>query len=196
MEPKAPFADCEHCPLKDQPFVSGVGRDEAKYVIVGEAPGSTEVDTGVPFTGDSGRLLKTVLAHHGIDRNADAFVTNTVLCRPPPKIDGRDNPPRARAIDACRNRLINDIKSHKPSAVLALGVPAAKTLLDSEEGIRRLRGRCKQSPFFDAPLVATFHPAAREPDKLDVMISDVGKLVYVANRGAEAQQPKLRTATT
>jgi uracil-DNA glycosylase len=37
MEPKAPFAHCETCPLKDQDFVSGVGRDDAKYVIVGEA---------------------------------------------------------------------------------------------------------------------------------------------------------------
>lgn len=178
MKPKAPFADCEHCPLQDRPFVSGVGRDDAKYVIVGEAPGSTEVQTGVPFTGASGRLLKKVLAPHNIDRNIDAFVTNTVLCRPPPKANGRDNPPPAAAMEACKHRLFNDIKSHNPSAVLALGGPAVKTLLGSTEGVRRLRdGGCKQSPFFAPPVVATFHPAAREPDKLARMISDVGKLV-------------------
>lgn len=177
MESKAPFADCEHCPLKAEPLVSGVGRDDAKYIIVGEAPGSTEVNTGVPFTGASGQLLKKVLAPHGIDRNIDAFVTNTVLCRPPPKMDGRDNPPPALAIKACRNRLIHEIKTHKPSAVLALGGPAARTLLGSKEGIRLLRGGCRESPFFDPPVVATFHPAAREPDKLAVMISDVGRLV-------------------
>ena len=177
MKPKAPFADCEHCPLNAEPFVSGVGRDDAKYVIVGEAPGSTEVKTGVPFTGPSGQLLKKVLTPHDIDRNTDAFVTNTVLCRPPPKVDGRDNPPPALAIKACRRRLIDEIRSHKPYAVLALGGPSARTLLGSREGIRLLRGGYKQSPYFDPPVVATFHPAAREPGKLAVMISDVGTLV-------------------
>ena len=177
MKPKALHADCEHCPLSAEPFVSGIGRDYAKYVFVGEAPGSTEVDNGVPFTGDSGRFLKRVLTPHGIDRNTDVFVTNTVLCRPPPKMNGRDSAPPDKAIKACKDRLIHDIEAHNPNAVLALGGTAAETLLDSEEGIRRLRGRCTQSPFFDAPVVATFHPAAREPNKLAVMISDVGKLV-------------------
>jgi uracil-DNA glycosylase family 4 len=97
---------------------------------------------------------------------------------PGPKADGRDSAPPARAIKACKGRLIHDIKAHRPDAVLALGEPAASTLLDSKKGIRLLRGEgCQQSPYFDSPVVATFHPAAREPDKLAVMMSDVGKLV-------------------
>jgi uracil-DNA glycosylase family 4 len=101
-----------------------------------------------------------------------------VLCRPPPKENGRDNRPTARAIKACRERLIHEIKTRKAEAVLALGGPAARTLLDSNKGIREMRREgCQHSPFFESPVVATFHPAAREPDKLAVMISDVGRLV-------------------
>ena len=190
MEPKAPLADCEHCPLKDEPFVSGVGRDEVKYVIVGEAPGSTEVKTGVPFTGDSGELLRKVLTRHGIDRNTDAFVTNTVLCRPPPKADGRDDDPPTGAIEACQDRLVHEIKTHKPEAVLALGTPAAQTLLQSKRGIRVLRHEdCQHSSLFDSPVVATFHPAAREPNKFAVMVSDVEKLVACGQAERRTRRP-------
>jgi DNA polymerase len=176
--PPSPFARCAACPLRDRPFVSGVGRDAVRYVIVGEAPGRTEVDTGVPFTGPSGELLRTVLALNGINRNRDAFVTNTVLCRPPLKPNGMDNHPSGPAKRACIGRLIHEIKSHNPDAVLALGEAAAGTLLESELGIRVLRQRsCQRSRFFAPPVVATFHPAAREPNKLAVMVGDTAKLV-------------------
>lgn len=185
MEPKAPFAHCEQCPLRARPFASGVGRDDVKYVIVGEAPGSREEKTGVPFVGVSGQTLHEVLTHHGIDRNTDVFVTNTVLCRPPLK-DGKNTSPEDDAIDACSDRLHHDIKSHKPDAVLALGGPAAQTLLDSQEKISVLReGGPKQSPFFAAPVVATFHPsyARRNAGNLALMTLDVGKLLEVSRGG-------------
>src|ERR1700752_1129717 len=94
-------ADCENCPLRDEPIVYGVGPDDARYVIVGEAPGAKEVKTGVPFIGPSGRLLDKILNHHGIDRETEVFVTNTVLCRPPLK-DGKNTPPKAPAVKACK----------------------------------------------------------------------------------------------
>lgn len=172
-------ADCENCPLKDEPIVYGVGPDDAKYVIVGEAPGAKEVKTGVPFIGPSGRLLDKVLDHHGIDRETEVFITNTVLCRPPLK-DGKNTAPKAPAVKACKDRLIYDIESHIPEGVLALGGPAAKTLLASKKGITELRvGGIKESPLFDRPVVATFHPAAalRNPDNFPSIISDVGKLI-------------------
>jgi uracil-DNA glycosylase family 4 len=183
VEPKAPFARCETCPLRDQDFVPGVGRDDAKYVIVGEAPGATEVRTRVPFTGSSGRqVLNPILVQHGIDRDSHAFVTNTVLCRPPLDKQGKNTSPEDPAIEACKDRLIHDIKSHEPEAVLALGGPAAQTLLDSTERISVLReGGPKASPFFDPLVVATFHPsyARRNRDNLSLMTLDVGKLLDV-----------------
>jgi DNA polymerase len=181
MEPKAPFAHCETCPLRARPFVSGVGRDDARYVIVGEAPGSREEKTGVPFIGVSGQTLHEVLTHHGIDRNTDAFVTNTVLCRPPLR-NGKNTSPEDDAIEACGDRLHHDIESHKPDAVLALGRAAAQTLLGSQEKISLLReGGRKHSPFFASPVVPTFHPsyARRNADNLALMTLDIGKLLEV-----------------
>jgi uracil-DNA glycosylase len=187
MQPKAPFAHCDVCPLNARPFVSGVGRDDTRFVIVGEAPGQREEKTGVPFIGVSGQVLHEALAHHGIDRNTDAFVTNTVLCRPPLK-DGKNTSPEDAAIDACSDRLHHDIKSHKPDAVLALGGPAAQTLLDTKKKISFLRaGGPIESPFFEPPVVATFHPsyARRKPANLALMTLDVGKLLQVRPEGAK-----------
>jgi|tagenome__1003787_1003787.scaffolds.fasta_scaffold20773227_1 uracil-DNA glycosylase family 4 len=169
---------CETCPLRAQPFVTGVGRDDPRYVIVGEAPGKAEVATGVPFTGYAGKELRKALIRNGIERNSDAFLTNTVLCRPPPKPDDSDNRPSTSAIKACFGRLIQEITSHDPDAVLALGEPATRTLLQSGEGIRRLREKgCQESPFVKPPVVATLHPASRERNRLDVITADVAKLV-------------------
>lgn len=170
-------ADCENCPLKDEPIVYGSGPDEARYVVVGEAPGAKEIRSGVPFIGPSGRLLDKVLTHHDIDRD-EIYITNTVLCRPPLK-DGKNTPPKAPAIKACRQRLITEIKAHVPEGVLALGAPASKTLLNSKAGINDLRvGGAKHSDELDLPVVATFHPAAalRNPDNFPSIIADVGKL--------------------
>jgi DNA polymerase len=173
-----PTDRCESCPLADRPSVSGVGRDEARYVIIGEAPGKHEVMTGVPFTGDAGKELKKALTRNRIDRNRDAFVTNTVLCHPTPKLGGADSRPTSEAIRACLGRLIEEIKSHNPEAVLALGVSAAQTLLESHDGIQELREKgCQESSFFDQPVVVTVHPASRVPNRLEVITADIAKLI-------------------
>ena len=79
MEPKAPLAHCDECPLKDRPFVPGHGSSEEGIVIVGRDPGRTEVAQGKPFVGDSGMLLNEELGFNGIDRSS-VYVTNAVLC--------------------------------------------------------------------------------------------------------------------
>ncbi len=194
MNPKAPFAECDGCPLQDQPHVLGRGPDNPKVVIVGEAPGAQEVRTGIPFIGKSGQLLDKVLLHHGISRD-EVYVTNTVLCRPPLK-DRKNTPPKAKEISHCRARLIEEIKSKAPQAVLGLGAVASKTLLDTKEGISGLRiGGAKPSPILDGiPVVATFHPAAalRSPDVFPSIISDVRKLNR-PNVSVEWEPPTFQT---
>jgi uracil-DNA glycosylase family 4 len=158
-------------------LVAGFGPADAKYVIVGEALGATEVETRRAFTGPSGDELDKALAPSRIDRESDAFVTNTMLCRPPLR-SGKDTSPNDPQIRACKQRLLHEIRTHHPDAVLAVGAPAAQTVLDTKKGIRLLRAEgCMQSPFFDSPVKATFHRKAREPNRLAVMISDIGKLV-------------------
>ena len=173
--------DCEHCPLKDEPFVLGGLAVMTLGTSSWVKPRGLRMDDRGSFHRTLGQRAKEgPHASWGGSAISHAFVTNTVLCRPPPNPDGSDNPPPPAAIRACMDRLKHDINARNPDAVLALGGPAARTLLQSELGIRVLRNReCQKSPLFDAPVVATFHPAAREPDKLAVMISDVAKLGHV-----------------
>ena len=199
MNPKAPFAECDGCPLQDRPHALGRGPDKARVVIVGEAPGATEVKTGVPFIGKAGQLLTKILEQHGIDRE-EVYITNTVLCRPPLK-DGKNTPPKADAIKRCKARLAAEIKSKQPQAVLALGGIAAKTLLETREGITALRiGGAKRSALVDAPVVATFHPASAfySPDNLPSIMSDVKKLtkpeISLGWEPTQVEVPDIETA--
>lgn len=180
METKAPFADCEHCPLQRQPFVAGYGPAKAELVIVGEAPGRNEVKTGVPFIGKAGQLLDKVLRAHGIDRSK-SYVTNTVLCWPGPKADNKGNAtPTAKAIKACRPRLINELAEHEPKNILTLGAIASKTTLGTKDSMTAMRiGGVKHNDELpEVNIVPTFHPAAAfyNPDLFPNIVSDIKKL--------------------
>lgn len=182
MEPKAYLADCETCPLRDQPFVGGSGPDQAEIVVCAEAPGQTEVRTGIPLIGKSGQLFNKVLEQHGIERES-TYVTNAVLCRPE---DNRT--PTAKELRHCRDRLIHEIKQRKPKTIIALGAVASKDLLKTTTGIKVLRmGGPTYSEELDAHVIATFHPAAalRSPDLFPSIINDVKKARTPVNVGWE-----------
>ncbi len=72
MDPKAPFAHCDDCPLRHRPFVPGHGpsKTDRVRVIVGEAPGETEVVEGKPFVGRAGAILAQDLESIGIDQSS------------------------------------------------------------------------------------------------------------------------------
>src|SRR5438876_1526847 len=95
VDPKAPKARCNDCPLRDCDFVGGYGPQSPDRIIVGEAPGQTEVDQRRPFVGKAGRRLDETLSAKGVTRSS-LYITNTVLCRPP----GNKRPPR-KAVSAC-----------------------------------------------------------------------------------------------
>ena len=172
--PKSLGAQCDICPLSDQPYALGLGPDKASLVICGEAPGMQEIQSGVPFTGKSGQLLNKILKYHGIERD-EVYVTNATLCRPP----GNAVPP-TDAVKACFPRLIQELQSREPDTILALGNTASKILLDTRTGITELRtipdGRSPYLP--DTRVIPTFHPAAalRQPDLFPSIVSDVKKI--------------------
>jgi DNA polymerase-1 len=179
-----PDAACETCPLNhpDNRFVpTQVPIGIPKLAVVGEAPGFQEAAYGRPFMGPSGVLIKKVLARNGYTRDEVLF-TNVCLCRPP------DNatPPKT-AINACRPRLIREIAASGAKDILALGGPAATTLLDGGSSITRLRVGPPKPPTssFNAfpessveRVVATWHPAycLRTADAFVDLVNDVAKL--------------------
>lgn len=184
-ERKHPLAKCEECPLYEGgTYVPSTGPDEAKLAIVGEAPGFQETVYGKSFVGPSGKLLDKVLEYHKIERN-EAFLTNACLCRPP----GNATPTRA-AIDACRPRLLVELRGRNVEQVLALGNTAAESLLH-KSGITKLRvGPGHRSPDLpDVRVVPSLHPAAclRQGDQFPHLVTDVGKLRYTPHVWSEPE---------
>jgi DNA polymerase len=132
--------------------VPGVGHPNADLVCVGEAPGATEDEQGVPFVGQAGQLLTKILAAINLSRD-QVFICNVLKHRPP----GNRNP-LPEEVEACTPYLVRQIELLRPKVLLALGTFAAQTLLQTREPIGKLRGRIHR--YYGVPLVVTYHPAA------------------------------------
>ena len=133
--------------------VFGAGNADADLMFVGEAPGRDEDVQGEPFVGRAGKLLTSMIAEIGLSRS-DVYIANVLKCRPPGNRD-----PEPIEVSTCRPFLEGQIEAIDPKVVVALGNFAARLLLDTKEGITRLRGR--EHPWRDGRvLIPTFHPSA------------------------------------
>ena len=151
----AEIASCTRCPLATgrTQVVVGRGNPSADLMFVGEAPGAEEDRQGRPFVGRSGKLLDKLVAEE-MDLTEDQFyVCNTTKCRPPGNRD-----PKPDELVTCRPFLERQIELMRPKVVVTLGRFAAQALLETTEGITKLRGR--SYPFRTGVLIPTFHPAA------------------------------------
>ena len=149
--------ECPHCTVATDhtQTVFGEGDPDANLMFVGEAPGETEDRTGRPFVGRAGRKLEDMIEAMGLSR-AQVYIANVLKSRPP---DNRT--PLRHEIDACGGYLAEQVRIVAPRAIVALGGPAAKLLLETEVGITRLRGTWGRyrPDDLDIPVMPTFHPA-------------------------------------
>lgn len=131
------------------------GAERARVAIIGEAPGREEDLAGKPFVGRAGKLLDKMLAAIGLSE-ADVHITNVVYWRPP----GNRTPTPAEA-QVCRPFLERQLELVEPDLVLVIGGAAAKTLLQVNDGIMRLRGKWRQIAIGGRTLrvMPTLHPA-------------------------------------
>lgn len=132
--------------------VPGAGNPQARFVCVGEAPGKTEDETGLPFVGAAGQLLTKILIAVNL-RREDVFICNVLKHRPP----GNRNP-ALDEVKACSPFLLRQLELLQPRVILALGTFAAQTLLQSSTPIGKLRGQVHR--YYGIPLIVTYHPAA------------------------------------
>jgi len=133
--------------------VFGVGDRQARWLIVGEAPGAEEDQRGEPFVGRAGRLLDSMLLAIGLKRE-QVFIANVLKCRPP----GNRNPLPAE-VEQCLPYLERQIALLKPSIMLAVGSIAAQNLLATDTPVGKLRGHVHAFGAARTPLVVTYHPA-------------------------------------
>ena len=153
----ASLAAFEGCNLRNTAtkMVFADGNPEARIMFVGEAPGRDEDLQGLPFVGRSGQLLDRMLAAIGLDRNT-AYIANVIPWRPP-----GNRTPTPQETEICRPFIERQIQLADPDILVLLGGAAAKTLLQTSEGILRLRGKWRE---FDTGhrtirAMATLHPA-------------------------------------
>ncbi len=151
---------CTLCSLSQSrtQTVFGEGDPNADLVFVGEGPGAEEDRTGRPFVGRAGELLTKMISAMGLTRE-QVFICNMVKCRPP----GNRNP-APEEVQACWSYLVRQLQIIRPKAIVTLGNPATKGLLNTTTGITRLRGSWQRLPAIGPglegiPLMPTFHPA-------------------------------------
>ncbi|MDP3513827.1 MAG: uracil-DNA glycosylase [Sulfuritalea sp.] len=142
---------CRLCEARKQ-AVLGVGDRHADWLFVGEGPGAEEDQRGEPFVGQAGKLLDNMLAAIGLKRGEDVYIANAVKCRPP-----ENRTPTSEETATCRPYLERQIELIQPKLIVALGRPAAQTLLQSEVKIGAARGRLHD--YRGIPLIVTYHPA-------------------------------------
>ena len=158
----AAVAQCSACVLgqtRTHP-VAGEGPEElsrltnsVEVMVIGEGPGADEDAQGRPFVGKAGQLLDKMLEAIQLSRKTNCYITNVVKCRPP---QNRDPAPEERS--CCAAFLDAQIRLLRPQMILVMGRIAAQHLLQTSDGIGKLRGR-----FFDyqgIPLMPTYHPSA------------------------------------
>lgn len=128
---------CHRCDLGDTRTHAVVGRGnlQAPIMIIGEAPGQNEDETGLPFVGKAGQLLEKILASVNLNTERDVYISNMIRCRPP---DNRV--PTPKEIAACKPYLLEQIRMVDPKIVLLTGATAVRGLTGDKRGITKIRG--------------------------------------------------------
>jgi len=168
---------CTNCPQlasTRHTVVFGSGNADADLMFVGEAPGANEDRQGLPFVGQAGRLLDTLLEEIGLTRG-DVFVANVLKCRPPGNRD-----PLPQEIDACQDYLFRQLELIEPRVVCTLGNFSTKLLRGDPTGITRLHGReeIRRIGPRRVRLYPIYHPAAAlyTPKMLEILREDFQRL--------------------
>ena len=143
---------CGLCKTRTNTVFSG-GTANNKLMLIGEAPGYYEDQQGIPFVGKAGQLLDKILGCVGLTREKDIYICNTIKCRPP---NNRD--PLLEEKLACREYLDAQIEILKPRIILLCGKVAVNSMLDTTQGITKLRGKWFEGPNY-CKMMPIFHPS-------------------------------------
>jgi uracil-DNA glycosylase len=167
------IGECMRCPLCCQGrthIVNSEGNRKARLMFIGEAPGADEDASGRPFVGRAGQLLNKIIEAIGLNRE-DVMIGNVNRCRPP-----QNRQPTSEEAKTCKPFLLREIAVIKPDVIVVLGNTAMKNLLDTKEGITKLRGNFQD--YKGIKVMPSFHPAylLRDPTKKREAWEDMKKV--------------------
>src|SRR3990172_593465 len=168
----ADLANCLRCPLHQcrTNIVHTEGNRRARLMFVGEAPGADEDAQARPFVGRAGQLLTKIIESIGFQREA-VLIGNINRCRPP-----ENRAPTSDEAAMCKPFLLSEIAVVQPEVIVVLGNTAMRNLLDTREGITKLRGHFQD--YKGIKVMPTFHPAylLRDPSKKRETWEDLKKV--------------------
>ncbi|MFM7036726.1 MAG: uracil-DNA glycosylase [Planctomycetaceae bacterium] len=147
-------AGCQRCPelaSRRRQTVFGTGSVSAQILLLGEAPGQEEDETGKPFVGAAGQLLDRILTASQL-RREDLYICNVLRCRPP-----GNRTPLPQETANCREFLQAQIQVVNPEYIICLGAVAAQNLLGVATPIGRMRGQFYE--YQSAKVLCTYHPS-------------------------------------
>ncbi|HST55256.1 MAG TPA: uracil-DNA glycosylase [Solirubrobacteraceae bacterium] len=183
---------CVRCPelaATRKTVVFGAGNADADLMFVGEAPGASEDERGLPFVGRAGKLLEKLLGEIGLQR-ADVFIANVLKCRPPGNRD-----PLPVEIENCREYLYRQVELIQPRVICSLGNFSTKLLRADPTGITRLHGQPEVLVLGTRAvrLYPIYHPAAAlyTPRMLETLREDFTRLPELLSQPAPEQPPVL-----
>jgi uracil-DNA glycosylase len=181
---------CTRCPqlvASRNTVVFGAGNADADLMFIGEAPGATEDEQGLPFVGRAGKLLETLLGEIGLQRK-EVFIMNTLKCRPPGNRD-----PQPVEIENCREYLDRQVELIEPRVICTLGNFSTKLLRGDQSGITRVHGQAEVITLGRRAvrLYPLYHPAAalRTPAMLDALRADFARIPELLALAAPDQPP-------
>lgn len=181
---RADIGECVRCPLHQgrNTIVHTEGKANARLMFVGEAPGADEDASGRPFVGRAGQLLNKIIEAIGLKRD-DVLIGNVNRCRPP-----GNRTPTTEEAHTCKPFLLREINIARPDVIVVLGNTAMKNLLDTKEGITRLRGQFQD--YRGIKVMPTFHPAylLRDPSKKREVWDDMKKVRDYLNETKSSRQ--------
>ncbi len=171
-------SECTRCGLCETRThtVFGEGVLPARLLIIGEGPGADEDASARAFVGRAGQYLDTWLMPVGLSRKTNVYLANIVKCRPP-----ENRNPHADEISSCLPFVKRQIQLVKPELILLVGGVASKALLNTDEGVGKLRGRFHR--YEGVPVLVTYHPAGvlRNQDLKRPVWEDIKKVAAFLN---------------
>jgi uracil-DNA glycosylase len=178
---------CAELAATRKTVVFGAGNADADLMFIGEAPGASEDEQGVPFVGRAGKLLETLLGEIGLSRT-EVFIANTLKCRPPGNRD-----PLPIELDNCHEYLLRQVELIQPTVICTLGNFSTKLLRGDPTGITRLHGQPEVLVLGARAvrLYPIYHPAAAlyTPRMLETLREDFTRLPELLALGAPEQPP-------
>lgn len=132
-------------------LVPGEGNPKARVMFVGEAPGKKESETGRPFVGRSGLLLRKLIAGAGLSEKG-VFITSALKYLP------EHVTPKKAEIEHGREHLFKQIEAINPKIIVLLGRFAVLSVLGKNVSISAEHGQIIEQE--GHKYLITYHPAA------------------------------------